>query len=98
MEIGISNNTAQEGDSFLLKPVDNVISGMNTLINNAADFASADSTGGASNNENIKELIKLQDQKLVGGTSTFSDFMPLWSMMWAVKPKMRRLIQKHRIN
>lgn len=74
MEIGISNSTAQEGDSFLLKPVDNVISGMNTLINNAADFASADSTGGASNNENIKELIKLQDQKLVGGTSTFSDF------------------------
>ena len=74
MEINITNNTAQAGDSFLLKPVENVIGGMNTLINNAADFAAADSTGGASNNENIKELVKLQDQKLVGGTSTLSDF------------------------
>ena len=74
MDVKIANNTAQAGDSFLLKPVDNVIGGMNTLINNAADFAAADSTGGASNNENIKELVKLQDQKLVGGTSTLSDF------------------------
>ncbi|MGJ3348464.1 flagellar hook-associated protein FlgK [Morganella morganii] len=74
MDIKISNNTAQAGDSFLLKPVDNVIGGMNTLITDAADFAAADSTGGDSNNENIKELVKLQDQKLVGGTSTLSDF------------------------
>ena len=51
-----------------------MIGGLNTLVTNAADFAAADSTGGASNNENIKELVKLQDQKLVGGTSTLSDF------------------------
>ena len=74
MDIKISNNTAQAGDKFLLKPVDNVIGGLNTLVTNAADFAAADSTGGASNNENIKELVKLQDQKLGGGTSTLSDF------------------------
>ncbi|MGL4212239.1 MAG: flagellar basal body rod C-terminal domain-containing protein, partial [Morganella morganii] len=74
MDIKISNTTAQAGDKFLLKPVDNVIGGLNTLVTNAADFAAADSTGGASNNENIKELVKLQDQKLVGGTSTLSDF------------------------
>ncbi|MER5101212.1 flagellar hook-associated protein FlgK [Morganella morganii] len=74
MDIKISNNTAQAGDKFLLKPVDNVIGGLNTLVTNAADFAAVDSTGGASNNENIKELVKLQDQKLVGGTSTLSDF------------------------
>ncbi|HCT4929169.1 flagellar hook-associated protein FlgK [Morganella morganii] len=74
MDIKITNNTAQAGDKFLLKPVDNVIGGLNTLVTNAADFAAADSTGGASNNENIKELVKLQDQKLVGGTSTLSDF------------------------
>lgn len=74
MDIKISNNTAQAGDKFLLKPVDNVIGGLNTLVTNTADFAAADSTGGASNNENIKELVKLQDQKLVGGTSTLSDF------------------------
>lgn len=74
MDIKISNNSAVAGDKFLLKPVDNVIGGLNTLVTNAADFAAADSTGGASNNENIKELVKLQDQKLVGGTSTLSDF------------------------
>ncbi|HCU0877534.1 TPA: flagellar hook-associated protein FlgK [Morganella morganii] len=74
MDIKITNNTVQAGDKFLLKPVDNVIGGLNTLVTNAADFAAADSTGGASNNENIKELVKLQDQKLVGGTSTLSDF------------------------
>ncbi|HCR3227018.1 TPA: flagellar hook-associated protein FlgK [Morganella morganii] len=74
LDIKIGNNTAQAGDKFLLKPVDDVIGGMDTLITNAADFAAADSTGGASNNENIKELVKLQDQKLVGGTSTLSDF------------------------
>ena len=74
MDIKISNNTAQAGDKVLLKPVDNVNGGLNTLVTNAADFAAADSTGGASNNENIKELVKLQDQKLVGGTSTLSDF------------------------
>ncbi|KLO02572.1 flagellar hook protein FlgK, partial [Morganella morganii] len=53
MDIKITNNTAQAGDKFLLKPVDNVIGGLNTLVTNAADFAAADSTGGASNNENI---------------------------------------------
>ncbi|MBW5406987.1 flagellar hook-associated protein FlgK [Morganella morganii] len=74
VNVKLSGGTPQEGDSFLLKPVDNVIGGMSTLINDAADFAAADSTGGASNNENIKELVKLQDQKLVGGTSTLSDF------------------------
>lgn len=74
VNVKLSGGTPQEGDSFLLKPVDNVISGMSTLVNDAADFAAADSAGGASNNENIKELVKLQDQKLVGGTSTLSDF------------------------
>lgn len=74
VNVRLSGGTPQEGDSFLLKPVDNVIGGMSTLVNDAADFAAADSTGGASNNENIKELVKLQDQKLVGGTATLSDF------------------------
>lgn len=74
VNVRLSGGTPQEGDSFLLKPVDNVIGGMSTLINDAADFAAADSNGGASNNENLKELVKLQDQKVVGGTSTLSDF------------------------
>ncbi|MEQ4692525.1 flagellar hook-associated protein FlgK [Providencia manganoxydans] len=75
IEIKISNNNAQAGDAFLVKPVDGVINGMQTLISNAADFAAAGAKGsGPGDNENIKQLVKLQDQKLVGGNSTFSDY------------------------
>lgn len=71
----ISNNNAQSGDSFLVKPVSGVINGMQTLINDAGKFAAAGGKdSGPGDNENLKELVKLQDQKLVGGTSTFSDY------------------------
>ncbi|MEX9357479.1 flagellar basal body rod C-terminal domain-containing protein, partial [Proteus mirabilis] len=71
----ISNNNAQSGDAFLVKPVNGVINGMQTLVSEAANFAAAGSKGsGPGDNENLKELVKLQDQKLVGGTSTFSDY------------------------
>ncbi|GAB1438809.1 flagellar hook-associated protein FlgK [Providencia sp.] len=84
IEIKISNSQGMaKGDSFLVKPVSGVINGMQTLISDASEFASAGSqithndgsTGrDPGDNENIKELVKLQDQKLVDGGSTFSDF------------------------
>lgn len=75
MDIAISNSTAQAGDSFLLKPVDNVIGGMSVLVNDSAEFASAGAANsGPGDNDNIKELVKLQDAKLVGGTATLTDF------------------------
>lgn len=71
----ISNNSAQSGDSFLVKPVSGVINGMQTLISEAGKFAAAGAKdSGPADNENLKELVKLQDQKLVSGTSTFSDY------------------------
>lgn len=75
IEIKISNNNVQAGDSFLVKPVNGVINGMQTLISDAAGFAAAGANNsGPGDNENIKELVKLQDQKLVGGNATFSDY------------------------
>ncbi|HDN2513115.1 TPA: flagellar hook-associated protein FlgK [Providencia rettgeri] len=75
IEINISNSSVQKGDSFLAKPVSGVINGMQTLISDATKFAAAGSKdSGPGDNENIKELVKLQDQKLIDGGSTFSDF------------------------
>lgn len=76
LEIKISNSTGMsKGDSFLVKPVSGVINGMQTLVSNASDFAAAGSKdSGPGDNENIKELVKLQDEKLIDGSSTFSDF------------------------
>ncbi|EKT62235.1 flagellar hook-associated protein FlgK [Providencia burhodogranariea] len=75
IELKITNNNAQSGDSFLVKPVSGVINGMQTLISEAGKFAAAGTKdSGSGDNENLKELVKLQDQKLVGGTSTFSDY------------------------
>ncbi len=76
LEIKISNSTGMsKGDSFLVKPVSGVINGMQTLVSNASDFAAAGSKdSGPGDNENIKQLVKLQDEKLIDGSSTFSDF------------------------
>lgn len=75
IELNISNNSAQAGDSFLVKSASGVINGMKTLISNAANFAAAgNKSSGPGDNENLKALVKLQDQKLVDGTSTFSDY------------------------
>jgi flagellar hook-associated protein 1 FlgK len=52
-----------------------VVNGMSTLVTESSQFAKAGSKdGGPGDNENIKELVKLQDQKLIDGGSTFSDF------------------------
>ncbi|MEX6113729.1 flagellar hook-associated protein FlgK [Providencia stuartii] len=75
IELKITQNNAQSGDSFLVKPVNGVINGMQSLISDAANFAAAGEKGsGPGDNDNLKELVKLQDQKLIGGTSTFSDY------------------------
>lgn len=75
IELNISNGPAMKGDSFVVKPVNGVINGMQTKVTDASDFAAAGSKdSGPGDNENIKELVKLQDQKLVDNSSTFSDF------------------------
>ncbi|BBG58425.1 MULTISPECIES: flagellar hook-associated protein FlgK [Providencia] len=75
LELKMTTNTPAAGDTFVVKPMNGVINNMETLVTEASGFAGAGSKdGGPGDNENIKELVKLQDQKVVDGGSTFSDF------------------------
>lgn len=74
MEIEIAATSApQAGDKFVIKSVDEVISGLAVAIINPAAIAAASQTGtGQADNSNIKNLLALQDKKLVNGTSTLT--------------------------
>lgn len=75
IELTIDNNTAKNGDSFLVKPVNNVISELGNLVNNDAKFSAAGSNKcEPSDNENIKALAELQNKKLIKGNATFTDY------------------------
>lgn len=75
IELKITTNSPAQGDTFVVKPMNGVINSMSTLVTDSSQFAKAGSKdGGPGDNENIKELVKLQDQKLIDGGSTFSDF------------------------
>ena len=74
MEIEIATTSApQTGDKFIVKSVDEVIGGLSVAITNPAAIAAASQAGtGQADNSNIKNLLALQDKKLVNGTSTLS--------------------------
>ncbi|WGM11878.1 flagellar hook-associated protein FlgK [Arsenophonus nasoniae] len=72
MEIA-PTSAPQAGDKFIIKSVDEVISGLSVAITNPAGIAAASQAGtGQADNTNIKNLLALQDKKLVNGTSTLS--------------------------
>ncbi|WP_312061634.1 flagellar hook-associated protein FlgK [Pantoea septica] len=66
------NGTPNAQDSFLVKPVQNVISGMSVAITKESQIAAAGATGGESDNRNAQKLLALQDAKLVNGNATLS--------------------------
>lgn len=72
MKIAITG-TPKEGDSFVVKPVGDVISGMSVAITDPSKIAAAggDKTG-PSDNENIKKLADLPDQKIINGKTTIA--------------------------
>ncbi|MFW0697712.1 flagellar hook-associated protein FlgK [Pantoea sp. R13S299] len=59
-------------DSFLVKPVQNVVNDMSVAITNESQVAAAGAVGGESDNRNAQKLLSLQDAKLVGGNATLS--------------------------
>lgn len=59
-------------DSFLVKPVQNVINDMSVAITDESQIAAATETGGESDNRNAQNLLNLQDAKLVNGNSTLT--------------------------
>ncbi len=65
--------TPDNKDSFLVKPVQNVISSMSVAITDESQIAAASSaTSGESDNTNAQKMLDLQDAKLVNGNATIA--------------------------
>lgn len=59
-------------DSFLVKPLQNVVSRMSVAITNESQIAAAGAKGGESDNRNAQKLLAIQDARFVNGNSTLS--------------------------
>lgn len=67
------SGNAQEGDTFMLQPTRTASQDFEVAITEGAEIAAASSGGGSGNNENALDLLDLQSEKMVGGTSSISD-------------------------
>ncbi|MDR5615811.1 flagellar hook-associated protein FlgK [Arsenophonus sp.] len=74
MEIEVATTSApQAGDQFIIKPVEGVIDGFSVVMTDPTGIAAAGQAGaGQADNSNIKEILALQDKKLIDGRSTYS--------------------------
>ncbi|HCU0621259.1 TPA: flagellar hook-associated protein FlgK [Enterobacter hormaechei] len=68
------SGSADNKDSFIVKPVNDVIVNMDVAISDESKLAMASAKGsGESDNANGQKLLDLQSAKLVGGNKTFND-------------------------
>lgn len=58
--------TPQPGDSFVMNPLSGTAGKLSVALIDGQGVAAASNAGGQSNNENVKELINIKDQKLIG--------------------------------
>jgi len=73
LNVNISGS-ADKKDSFLVKPVNDVIMNMDVAISDESKLAMASAKdSGESDNTNGQKLLDLQSAKLVGGNKTFTD-------------------------
>jgi len=73
LNVNISGS-ANNKDSFIVKPVNDVIVNMDVAISAESKLAMASAQGsGESDNTNGQKLLDLQSAKLVGGNKTFND-------------------------
>ena len=73
LNVNISGN-ADKKDSFIVKPVNDVIMNMDVAISDESKLAMASaSDSGESDNTNGQKLLDLQNVKLVGGNKTVND-------------------------
>lgn len=67
VEIDIPATGFDAGDSFTLNPMAGAAEGMTRKITNAQEFAAAgDKDGGPGDNKNLEDMLKIQDEKLIG--------------------------------
>lgn len=72
LNVNISGS-ANNKDSFIVKPVNDVIINMDVTISDESKLAMASANGsGASDNTNGQKLLDLQSARLVGGNKTFN--------------------------
>lgn len=68
------SGSANNKDSFIVKPVNDVIVNMDVAISDESKLAMVSAKGsGESDNTNGQKLLDLQSAKLVGGNKTFND-------------------------
>ncbi|WP_435952287.1 flagellar hook-associated protein FlgK [Dryocola sp. BD626] len=74
VEIEVSG-TPQAGDSFVMNPAAGVAESLDVAIASGEEIAASDSNDptDAKNNVNLLELLKIQDEKLLGGKATLTD-------------------------
>ncbi len=75
------NGTPQPGDSFRMNPVENVASSLKVAITSGDQIAasSSDDPSDESNNENIKALIGIRDERLIGNATLTEAYASLVS-------------------
>ncbi|MBG3131520.1 flagellar hook-associated protein FlgK [Proteus mirabilis] len=67
------NGTPQKDDSIVVQSVGNVIAGMKVALNDPSKIAAAGSKDtGPSDNENMKKLFELPDEKIIDGKTTIA--------------------------
>ncbi|MBU4683989.1 flagellar hook-associated protein FlgK [Cedecea davisae] len=73
LKVGVTGTPAAN-DSFIVKPVANVVGGMTLAIKDEAKLALAsDPTSGKSDNRNAQAMLDLQNKKQIEGNKTFND-------------------------
>lgn len=71
-------STAQAGDKFTLNPMAGAAEGISRKITSAQEFAASDSaTGGPGNNKNLEEMLKIQDEALIGNDTLSAAYASL---------------------
>jgi len=67
------SGTPAEGDVFMLQPTRNAAAAFEVVLSDTSEIAAAGAdSGGSGDNRNALALLELQNQKLVGGSATFS--------------------------
>ncbi|KLP57597.1 flagellar hook protein [Enterobacter genomosp. O] len=57
------------GDTFTLNPMAGAAEGISRKITSAQDFAAADAAGEEGNNKNLEEMLKIQNEALIGNNT-----------------------------
>lgn len=77
LELELDSGTPEEGDSFIVRPLDDAAASFEVAISDPAKLAAAGRTDGASNgpgdNSNANAMAGLQQASVVDGNRSFSD-------------------------